>query len=368
MTLNDKKDRALRALSGNDSGIILLVVLWSLVILSVLSASLGRGTSLEFALTRHAIARAQSRALAWAGLMFSLDAIREDSRSDEYRNIDTLYRCGTAFDGAGDARSRFGSRALGEGVFDVMYLPVEDVGTETVPVYGFQDEERRINLNAVSPREVNILVQLIQLLGFDEVTAAAAAHSLVDWRDADDVVSQADYGAESDYYQDAGRPYEVKNRPLDSLEELLLVRGFNRDLWRALRPYVTIFPREGGALKINFDTAAPLVLRAVARSVSGPASGTDAADADALVEKMIAARNGVDGVPGTADDQALEMNDLPLNTSERSIFLSVQGLRTRKSDYFRVRSVGQVALRGAVTTIEAVVRREDLSILSWMRE
>jgi hypothetical protein len=343
-------------------------VLWSLVILSVLAASLGRGTSLEFALTRHAIARAQSRALAWAGLMLSLETIREDSRNEEYRNIDTLYRCGTAFDGTRDARSHFGARELGEGVFDVMYTLAGDAGTETATLYGFQDEERRINLNEVSPRNINILIQLIQLLGFDEVTAATAAHSLVDWRDADDVVDHADYGAESGYYQDAGYPYEVKNRPLDSLEELLLVRGFNRDLLDALRPHVTIFPAEQGAFRINFDTATPLVLQAVARSVSGAATGTDIADADSLAGKMVALRNGADGLPGTADDQVLEMNDLPLNTSERSIFLSVQSLRTRKSDYFRVRSVGRVPLRGAVTTIEAVVRREDLSVLSWMRE
>ena len=52
------------------------------------------------------------------------------------------------------------------------------------------------------------------------------ADAIVDWLDMDS--SPRPYGAEDDYYTALSPPYHCKNGPLDSLEELLLVRGVTR--------------------------------------------------------------------------------------------------------------------------------------------
>jgi type II secretory pathway component PulK len=348
-----------------DSGLILFVVLWSLVILSVLALSLGRSTGLDLALTRNATARVRAKALAWAGIMRAIDAIRQDSQNDESRMKDTLFQCGIPWSHSEKAREVFGPTILGEGEYEVSYLGLDDQGVDGFLRVGFQDEERRLNVNTLDAQNIFVLIHLIQLLGFDEDAAMEIAYSLFDWKDADDVISHEDYGAESEYYQD--RRYSVKNQPLDSFAELLLVRGISEDVGRALYPWVTIFPKTG-MFRINFDTASPLMLRALFRSRTGMATNTTITDADALVEKIITFRNGADGIAGTADDQVVELAGINANASERVLYLTTQGVRVRTSDYFRIRSIGRIPRLRATVTLEAVVRREDLSIISWRRE
>src|SRR5262249_12987180 len=54
------------------------------------------------------------------------------------------------------------------------------------------------------------------------------ANAILDWIDADDQLRTN--GAEDEYYQTLQPPYHCKNAPLDSLEELLLVRGVTPEL------------------------------------------------------------------------------------------------------------------------------------------
>ncbi|MDG2380800.1 MAG: type II secretion system protein GspK [Pirellulaceae bacterium] len=54
------------------------------------------------------------------------------------------------------------------------------------------------------------------------------ADAILDWIDEDD--DSREYGAEIDYYSSLPQPYAPKNGPLETLEELLLVRGVTPDL------------------------------------------------------------------------------------------------------------------------------------------
>lgn len=54
------------------------------------------------------------------------------------------------------------------------------------------------------------------------------ADSILDWLDEDE--EPRPYGAEQEYYSVLPTPYEPKNGPIDSVEELLLVRGVTPDL------------------------------------------------------------------------------------------------------------------------------------------
>jgi hypothetical protein len=54
------------------------------------------------------------------------------------------------------------------------------------------------------------------------------ADSIIDWRDTDEQVSAT--GAESEYYQSLQPPYQCKNGPFETVEELLLVKGMTPEL------------------------------------------------------------------------------------------------------------------------------------------
>ena len=84
------------------------------------------------------------------------------------------------------------------------------------------DESSKINLNVLPFWDERINVRdevLIALPGMTEDVADA----ILDWLDADD--ESRDFGVESDYYRSQSPAYEAKNGPLDSLDELLLIRG-----------------------------------------------------------------------------------------------------------------------------------------------
>ena len=72
-----EKMRLLKKLN-NKSGIILIIVLWTLVILSMLAVSLGRKTSIELSLAKYAIAKFKAKQIAFAGLIYSISQINKE--------------------------------------------------------------------------------------------------------------------------------------------------------------------------------------------------------------------------------------------------------------------------------------------------
>ena len=80
--------------------------------------------------------------------------------------------------------------------------------------YGLTDEASKVNVNAS---------HTTNLLHVPRMTAALVA-GLRDFIDFDDMVRPD--GAEQEYYSALPRPYVIRNAPLDTLDELLLVRDF----------------------------------------------------------------------------------------------------------------------------------------------
>ncbi len=89
-------------------------------------------------------------------------------------------------------------------------------------------EARKTNLNQAS--DAQIRDRIIQWLGedrFDE--AEQLADAILDWRDPDDLTRTN--GAEADDYEARGLDYKPSNGPFNLLTELLLVRGVTGDLF-----------------------------------------------------------------------------------------------------------------------------------------
>ena len=130
--------------------------------------------------------------------------------------------------------------------------------------YRFTDEEARLNLNTVPPERID---RLLQSLGLEKTQRDTVVDSLQDWRDANE--EHRLHGAESDdYYLKQPVPYRSRNANLDSVNELLQIRGVTTALFRGSegRPGLVDLVTVKTAGQINLNTAKPLVLRALGLS------------------------------------------------------------------------------------------------------
>jgi general secretion pathway protein K len=133
-------------------------------------------------------------------------------------------------------------------------------------------EGGKININRVSE---STLRKIIGNLGLETEKRDMAVDSILDWRDPDDFYRLN--GAENDYYQSLKEPYQCKNDHLDSIEELLLVRGVTPELFYGRKKTLKedqegeadqaglkdIFSIYASGEQIDINSAAPVVLRYV---------------------------------------------------------------------------------------------------------
>ncbi len=112
----------------------------------------------------------------------------------------------------------------------------------------------------------NVLWRLLRAEPFvmEDGDAREIIDALIDWTDSGD--GEEEYGAEEGYYRSLIPPYSCKNGPIESLEELLLVKGITQELLYGtkekpgLAPLLTPWGSDG---KININTADVLLLQAL---------------------------------------------------------------------------------------------------------
>jgi len=349
----------------NNNAVVLIIVLWILIILSALAIGLSRQTAVALQLTKSALGSAKSKYMTLAAVHYAAYQIGRDSKDETTKDSDTQHQCGIVLQEGQEAEEIFRNVRLPGGSFDITHQ-IDSENDESEVRYGFQDEQSRINLNAMDHSKYKILQHLLTVLGFSGETAQHVASAAVDWRDENDQTFNAPYGAEEAHYSFLYPPYHCKNAPFESLEELMLVRGMTKEIFDRVKPYVTVYPAQGSFL-INVNTASKPVLQAWARSYSGARTNTDQSDADALVDKIVSHRSGEDGREATADDRRVVVKDLGLNASEGVIVARMAKEWTETSQFLRMRLQGMDEGSRSSTDVEAVVSREEGRIVFWKR-
>lgn len=223
-----------------------MVSFWILAILMLLAASLVYRARMEIKLSSISSKRIKSREMAINAIEEIVRILREDNNSYDSLNENWAL-------------------SHGEGDID----------------YHIFDEERKINLN-VSSKEV---ISAIPGIGDD------IADAVIDWRDEDDV--PLPQGAEDIYYMNLTPPYHCKDSPIESMEEMLLIKGITPQVVQAISPLTTIY----GHGRLNINTAPEEVLKIFFSALEYPAS---------LADRIIFYRQGLDGVEGTDDDNIFE--------------------------------------------------------------
>jgi general secretion pathway protein K len=223
-----------------EKGVALIITLWVLTILSVVALSFAYLARLEMKIAGYERDRVIALALARAGIE---------------RGIEGLARDVNNYDAFGEEwREEFVEE---EGA--LKEIEIEDNQGKTVGTYTLRisDEEGKINLNFGSElKRERILEELFRVLDIEN--REVIRDSILDWIDPDNLHRLA--GAEDSYYQSLDRPYDCKDGPLDTLEELLLIRGITPQLFKEkqLPSFLTLYSQG----KININTAPQEVLQA----------------------------------------------------------------------------------------------------------
>lgn len=212
----------------NEKGVALIMVLWIIAILSVIAFEFSYAMRTEVKIVKNFQEELQLYALAEGGVERAIAELvyKHDPRVQNKRR--TL-------------KSKDFPPEKKEWVTDGRGYPLTfDLGVCEVRVRG---EAGKININLVSGM---LLRKIITNLGVEGEAGDIVVDSLLDWRDPDDLYRLN--GAENDYYQSLPEPYECKNGNLDSIEELLLVRGVTPELFYGKKG---AWPGEGGKEKGN---------------------------------------------------------------------------------------------------------------------
>lgn len=203
-------------------GMVLLVVLVTVALLSLAALTLGDLMLAEREGAHISNRMAQARALAASGveavrLFVSMDEEWQNDNGGWFNN--PAWFSGMVVHQTADP--------LDTGLFSVIAPDWEDT-MGTAIRYGLENESAKLNVNSLlladQYAENGGRQLLMGLPGMTEDIADA----IMDWLDADD--EPREFGAEIEYYSGLAPAYATKNGPLETIEELLLVRGVTPEL------------------------------------------------------------------------------------------------------------------------------------------
>lgn len=313
-------------------GAALMVALWVLMILTLIVGSFAFEVSLEGMLVSHKRKRFRCEMLALSGLEYAKAILDQRSKAKQLEVEDMA---------EDEGEFMLGALHLKKGMpitRTVEYENGEKFTIEIAPVEG------GLNANSLNRQD---WLDIFEMANVPSTDWDMMIDCLEDWIDENDLMQLN--GAESDdeFYQDAG--YPVKNGKLDSVEELLLVKGWGPEILYGreadddgeeifgIGELLTVW----GDGRLNLNTASIDAMRAANLT-------------DEKIEEILELRMGDDGLPGTADD------GLPTNYP-----LASGGGFTLQTGFAKVTSTGDIF--GNQYQIEAtfLLKDKDSVVVYW---
>jgi general secretion pathway protein K len=231
----------------SERGVALIVVLWIFIFLFVVAFDFSAAVREEATAAHRFSDETQGYYLALAGFEKGLYEFLHQQPAVQVQPTEA--KKSDLFDG------NWRDEKLGEGSYRVRLI----------------DEGGKININRVDEQ---MLRRIFTNLGVDDARRDILVDSIMDWRDPDNL--HRTNGAENDYYAGLSPAYSAKNGPLDSVEDLLWIRGMTADLFHGYRdgkesstneaPRVAlkdIFTVDSPIDRVNLRTASAEVIQAV---------------------------------------------------------------------------------------------------------
>lgn len=306
-----------------ERGIALVITLLILTLLVVTGLELHRAVQVEATLAGNFRDLTQASYIAQSGVEIARALIQEDEPSYDDLNERWAQLATLSF---------YSHQLFNEGSFSGQIL----------------DENGKINVNGLIDSFGNVVLKkreqverLSALLGHDPEFLDA----LLDWLDPDD--QRRPQGAERDDYLGKNLGYAPKNGPLDSLGEILLIRGVKPEVFygtaekEGLQNYLTI-TSDG---RININTASLPVLMSLSPKI-------DRVMAQAVLDYRL-------------EKPFHRLEDLRMITGWDEVFPQISGEITIRSNFFSVEMAGY--FHDARAMVRAIIKREGkkTKVLSW---
>lgn len=157
------------------------------------------------------------------------------------------------------------SGAIQRAAYDILVKPaandVEELNKNKIffdyKIDGLDVRVKKLSVSAklsIQQVRLDMWKKIFMSYGKDEDEAMAIISSIQDWVDPDNLL-RID-GAEDDYYQNLDFPYYPKNKKMEDLKELTLIKGIDEEMYYGsekyppLTEFFTIYD-DGGKLDIN---------------------------------------------------------------------------------------------------------------------
>lgn len=320
---------------------VLIISLWVLVILTVLSVSIGHRVSMGLRLSRYQRDRVKAFCLAKAAVNLAIVEIEKDDNLFDALN-----------EGWADNKEKFEKVVLNDNTSEFARVSY-NIGEPQETKFGATDEERKININA-APQD--LIISLLEACGIDSESSEELSKDILIWRGS----LLADKDIENYYLDNLG--YNCKGAKLSVLEELPLIKGMSnleKGKIEKLKTFVTIY----GEGKININTATKEILMLIGEAAAKQVPDAQEIDVRRLIEQIDTFRNSDSGP--FKDDSGI--NDFRENylteAKEKNILNQMQPNLSTKSTYFRIEATGYSGkIRKKIT---AVYGRANRKIISW---
>ena len=231
----------MKKLKDNQRGIALMAVLWVLVLLIALATEFAFSMKMEVNTTRNYKEDTESYYLSRAGLNLALAELFKEARFHSIHqehgwitgNIVTASAANETSSSPGqeepDTEQTPGQEELEEEetvqVFDIVNRT--DIKLEHGSItYTIRDENGKISINSASKDTLDKLLGYSGVEG--KIERSTISDSILDWIDTDK--NHRLNGAEDDYYRTQNPPYYAKNGPIETIDELLKIRGVTEEI------------------------------------------------------------------------------------------------------------------------------------------
>lgn len=229
----------------SNRGIALLITLWLIVILSVMAFSFTSLVRTETYSTYAFKEGLENKYFAEAGIQ---RGIAEIFHRIAERVSKTTQRSQSVNGAPFQMDGSFYTETIGEGHYRI----------------SLADESGKININTLSDQTGMILNTLLTNAGVAKEQAEGIVDAILDWKDSDSDLRLK--GAETAYYMSLPNPYKAKNRDLETLEELALVKGIRPELLygdaerKGMIHFLTVYHKTP---QLNLDVASREVLLSI---------------------------------------------------------------------------------------------------------
>ena len=347
---------------NGSGGSALMVVLWIVVMLSVLVSSFAIDARIETNIASYYRKRSKAEYLARSGVEVAKMLMDKSTTTKKHVSSDGVY-INEVEKWDEEARRLARGQALrgmttelGEGqiILDIVPEPAR----RNINNLGSSDPERERNLE-----------RILSVGGVTEDTEMwpDLIEPFLDWMDKDKI-ARLDGAETEDYYSTLAAPYHAKNGPLDTVEELLLIKGFSRQIL-----YGGVVDAEDSSIegleltgigdllttygdgKVNVNAASMRVLMTL--------PDVDELIAGTIVEER---EGAADEANGDDDYSFKSVNDLMMRVP--GLNPEVKKYISTDSSIYRVKSVGEVG--GVKRVMWCIMKRsgQSLDIVQWREE